>query len=85
MMGEVEGLIGLYQVLAMLQLKPGKARGVSHQTAYMSNCYSHVSSLTGLVCCIGSGKSNVSRVALHEFDITFLVLQDGRSYCISMA
>ena len=48
-MGEVEGLIRLYGILAMLQLKPGSTRGVSHQTAYVGNCHSHVFSLMHLV------------------------------------
>ena len=39
----------------MLQLKSGSARGVFYHTAYMGNCYLHVSSLVYLVCCIGSG------------------------------
>ena len=39
MVGEVESLIRLYQVLDMLQLKPSSAREVSHQTAYMGNYY----------------------------------------------
>ena len=38
-MGEVEGLIRMYGVLAVFQLKPRSSRGVSHQTAYMGNCY----------------------------------------------
>ena len=41
---------------------------ISHHTAYMGNCYYHVSSLVYLVCCIGSGKWNATRVTLHEFD-----------------
>ena len=44
MIGKVEGLIRLYRVLASLQLKPGGARGVSHNTAYVGSCYKHVSS-----------------------------------------
>ena len=48
-MGEVEGLIRLYGILAMLQLKLGSARGVSHQNAYVGNCYSHVFNLMRLV------------------------------------
>ena len=35
MMGEVKGLVGLYLVLHLFQLKPGSATGVSHHTAYM--------------------------------------------------
>ena len=49
MMGEVEGLIRLYGVLAMLQMKPRSARGVSHQTAFMGNCYSQLFSLMHLM------------------------------------
>ena len=45
MMGEVEGLIRLFGVLAMLQLKSWSARGVSHQPAFVGNCYLHVFSL----------------------------------------
>ena len=33
-----------------------ECKGVSHQTASMGNCYSHIPSLMYLVCCIGSGK-----------------------------
>ena len=29
---------------------------------------------TYLVCCLGSGKRNVTIVALHEFDISMLML-----------
>ena len=36
---EVAGLIRLYGVLAMLNLKSRRVRRVSHQTAYMGNCY----------------------------------------------
>ena len=36
-------------MLAMLQLKLRSTRGVSHQTAFMGNCYSHVFSLVNLV------------------------------------
>ena len=32
-----------------------------------------------------SGKSNVSRVMLHKFDIGFVFLLDGCSCCISVA
>ena len=67
---------------AMLQLKPGSAREVSHQTDYMGNCYSHFSNLMYLGCCTGSGKRNVSRMSLHEFDISLVVLQDGCSFSI---
>ena len=59
---------------AMLQLKTESAREVSHQTSYMGNCYSHFSSLMYLGCCTGSGKWNITRVALHEFDISLVVL-----------
>ena len=38
-MREAEGLVGLYRVLPVLQLKLRSARGVSHHTAYMDNCY----------------------------------------------
>ena len=44
-MGKVEGLIWQFGVLAMLQLKPWSASGVSHQPAFMGSCYSHVFSL----------------------------------------
>ena len=66
----------------MLQLKPGSAREVSHQTDYMGNCYFHFSNLMYLGCCTGSGKRNVSRMSLHEFDISLVVLQDGCSFSI---
>ena len=46
MMVEVEGLIELFWVLPMLQLKPGSARGVFHHTAYMGNCYNTVLALS---------------------------------------
>ena len=36
---EVAGLIRLYGVLAVLNLKSRRVRRVSHQTAYMGNCY----------------------------------------------
>ena len=44
-MGGAEGLIWLFGVLSMLQLKPWSARGASHHPAFMGNCYSHVFSL----------------------------------------
>ena len=44
MIGEVDGLIRLYGVLAMLQLKPGSTGGVSHETAYyMSDLFARFS------------------------------------------
>ena len=49
MMREVEGLIRLFGMLIMLQLKPWSARGVSYQATFMGNCYSHVFSLMHLV------------------------------------
>ena len=45
MMGEVEGLICLFRVLATLQLKPWSAREASHYPIFLSNYYSHVFSL----------------------------------------
>ena len=42
MMGEVEGLIWLFGMPAMPQLKPWSARGITHQPAFMGNSYSHV-------------------------------------------
>ena len=48
-MGEVEGLIWLFGVLAMLRLKPWSARGASYHPAFMDNYYSHVFSLINSV------------------------------------
>ena len=44
-MGEVEGLIWLFGVLPMLQLKPWSMRGASYHPAFMGNYYSHIFSL----------------------------------------
>ena len=82
MIGEVKDLVGLYLVQPMFQPKPGSSRGVSHHTAYMgkpcvpvwyATASTTASSLVYLVCCIGSGKGNVTRVTVHEFDITVLL------------
>ena len=48
-MGEVEGLIWLFGVLAMLQVKLWSTREASYRPAFMSNYYSHVFSLIRLV------------------------------------
>ena len=88
-MREMKDLVGLYWVVPMFQLKPGSVRGVSHHTAYMGKpCvpvwYATASttafSLVYLVCRNGSGKWNVTRVTLHEFDISVLLKQDSHSY-----
>ena len=44
-MGEVGGLIWLFGVLAMLQLKPWSTRGASYHPAFMGNYYSQAFSL----------------------------------------
>ena len=44
-MVEVEGLVWLFGVPAMLQLKPWSVRGASHHPAFMGNYYCHVCSL----------------------------------------
>ena len=41
-MGDIEGLIMLFRVPAMLQLKLWSARGISHHPIYMGNYYSQV-------------------------------------------
>ena len=69
----------------MLQLKPESTRVVFHHTGYMGNCYERVSSYVYLACGNGSGKRNVSKVALHEFDVSVLLKQDSRSYRIFVA
>ena len=44
-MGEAEGLIWLFGVLAMLQIKPWSTRGPSSYPTFMGNYYSHIFSL----------------------------------------
>ena len=56
-MGELKGLVGLYLLLPMFQLKPESGRGVPHHNAYM-----------GKPCVPG-----ITRVTLHEFDISVLL------------
>ena len=46
---EVEDLIWLFGVLALLQLKPWSARGASHHPAFMGNFYSHIFSFINSV------------------------------------
>ena len=41
-MGDIEGLIRLFGVLAMLQLKSWSVMGESHHPTFVGNCYSHV-------------------------------------------
>ena len=48
-MGEVEGPVRLYGVLAVFQPKLGDAGGVSHQTVCTGNYLSHVFGLAHLV------------------------------------
>ena len=79
-MGEVKDLVGLYLVLPMFQPKPGSSRGVSHHLTYMgktcvwyATASTTASSLVYLVCSIGSGKGNITRVTIHEFDISVLL------------
>ena len=45
-MGDIEGPILLFGVLAMLQLKFWSTRGASHHPAYMGNYYSHALTLS---------------------------------------
>ena len=39
MIGDIEGLILLFEFPTMLQLKPWRARGASHYPTYMCNYY----------------------------------------------
>ena len=41
----MEGLIWLFEGLAVLQLKPWRAKGASYHPTFMSNYHSHVFSL----------------------------------------
>ena len=37
------------------------------------------------LCCNVSGKRDVSRVTLQEFNISYILLKDSHAYCITMA